>query len=44
MLKEHKLALLKDRLSVLEGTEKNVKCPGVVRKIKRQIRNLNKTK
>lgn len=42
MNKECKLALLKDRLSVLERSEKNVKCPGVVRKIKRQIRNLNK--
>ena len=42
MSKEYKLASLKDRLSILERSEKNVKCPGVVRKIKRQIRNLNK--
>lgn len=42
MLKEHKLALLKNRLSVLEGTEKNIKCPGVTRKIRRQIRNMEK--
>ena len=42
MFKKHKLALLKDRLSVLERTEKNIKCPGVTRKIRRQIRNMEK--
>lgn len=42
MIKEHKLALMKNRLSVLEGSAKNIKCPGVVRKIRRQIRNMEK--
>ena len=42
MLKKHKLALAKNRLSILEGSEKNIKCPGVVRKIRRQIRNMEK--
>ena len=40
MTKEQKLALMKDRLSALKNSEKNVKCPGVIRKITRQIRNL----
>lgn len=40
MTKEQKLALMKDRLASLKNTEKNVKCPGVVRKINRQIRNM----
>lgn len=40
MSKEHKLALMKNRLNTLEGSNKNVKCPGVVRKLRRQIRNL----
>jgi hypothetical protein len=40
MSKEQKFALMKNRLSTLEGTSKNVKCPGTVRKLKRAIRNL----
>lgn len=40
MSKAEKLALMKNRLSVLKGTLKNVKCPGVVRKLERQIRNM----
>ena len=40
MNKEQKLALMKNRLSTLEGTSKNVKCPGAVRKLRRTIRNL----
>lgn len=42
MLKEHRLALMKNRLTTLEGSVKNIKCPGVVRKVKRQIRNMEK--
>ena len=30
---------LKVRISKLEGTEKNTKCPGVLRKLKRQLKN-----
>lgn len=42
MNKADKLALMKQRLQKLEGTEKNIKCPGVVRKLRREIRNLEK--
>ena len=34
------LAQKKNRLATLEANGKNAKCPGVVRKIKREIRNL----
>lgn len=40
MTREEKLVLMKNRLSVLKGSVKNIKCPGVVRKVERQIRNL----
>lgn len=40
MNNEARLALLKNRLVTLESSAKNVKCPGVVRKLKRQIRNM----
>ena len=39
---EARLALLKNRLVTLEGSVKNIKCPGVIRKLKRQIRNMEK--
>lgn len=39
MTQEQKLQVMKARLSKLEGTPKNVKCPGVARKLRRQIRN-----
>ena len=42
MNKEQKLALMKNRLTTLEGTTKNVKCPGVIRALRREIRNLEK--
>lgn len=42
MTREEKLALAKGRYARMAGTEKNVKCPGVMRKVKRQIRNLEK--
>lgn len=42
MNKEQKLALMKNRLTTLEGTSKNVKCPGVVKALRREIRNLEK--
>lgn len=42
MTKEQILVQKKSRLALLEGTPKNVKCGGCVRKLKRQIRNLEK--
>ena len=35
-----KLNLMKQRLQKLEGTEKNIKCPGAVNALRREIRNL----
>lgn len=40
MTKEQKLALMKNRLATLVDSPKNLKCPGVVRKLRRQIRNM----
>ena len=40
MNKEQKLAIMKNRLSVLEQNPKNIKCSGVVRKLRRQIKNM----
>jgi len=42
MTKQERLDLLKARLSILSSNPKNLKCPGVVKKITRQIRNLEK--
>ena len=42
MTNEQVLALKKNRLNVLEGSPKNLKCPGVVQKLRREIRNLEK--
>lgn len=36
-----KLALAKARLQRLESSPKNIKCGGVVRKVKRDIRHLS---
>lgn len=40
MSKEQKLALIKNRLAILKGSPKNIKCPGVVRKLERQVRKM----
>lgn len=40
MTNEQKLAIIKNRLIVLESNGKNIKCPGVVKKLHRQIRNM----
>lgn len=37
MTKEARKALLQDRYNKLNGTEKNIKSPGVVRKLKRKL-------
>ena len=42
MNREAKLELVRGRYASLAGSEKNIKCPGVLRKIRRQIRNLEK--
>lgn len=42
MSKETQLAALYDRKNKLERNGKNSKCQGVLRKINRQIRNLQK--
>ena len=38
-----KISIMKNRLIVLEGNGKNIKSPGVVRKLQRQIRNMEKS-
>ena len=38
MTREQKLAILKNRLATLEENPKNIKCPGVLRKLRRQVR------
>ena len=40
MTKEQTLALMKDRMAKLEDSPKCAKCPGVKRKLSRQIRNM----
>ena len=40
MTKEQKLALMKEKVNKLQNTPKNLKCPGVLRKLRRQVRNL----
>ena len=42
MTKEAKLALAKERLNKLEQSNKNLKCPGVKKKLTRQIRNMER--
>lgn len=40
MTKKDVLAIKRDRLARLTSSVKNVKCPGVCRKLRREIRNL----
>ena len=42
MSKQEKLALVKDRYNRLAGTPKNIKSGGVLRKLIRQIRNMER--
>lgn len=42
MQKEAALALKKSRLAQLKSNGRNVKSPGVIRKLAREIRNLEK--
>ena len=41
MTNEIKIAILKDRYNRLKESKKNEKCPGVLRKLERQLRNAN---
>ena len=43
MTTEQKLAIMKDKLIKLENSPKNQKCPGVVRKLTRQVRALERS-
>ncbi len=43
MTNSERLAIMKDKLNRLENSPKDIKCPGVVQKIRRQIRNLEKS-
>jgi hypothetical protein len=40
MTKEQTLALKKEKLNKLQNTSKNLKCPGVLRKLRREVKNL----
>ena len=40
MTQNEKLRLMKNRLRSLEGNPKNIKCGGVVRALRREIRSL----
>ena len=42
MTREEQLTILKSRYEKLSANGKNIKCPGVRRKLARQIRNLSK--
>ena len=42
MTKEEKLALMKNRKNKLNESPKNIKCGGVLKKLIRQIRNMEK--
>lgn len=39
MTKNEKLAIIRDRLNKLENKSINLKCPGVRKKLERQLRN-----
>lgn len=41
MTSTEKLNLMKDRLGRLQNSPKNIKCPGVVRKLSRQVRKMD---
>ena len=42
MTKEQELALMKNRLATLESNGKNIKSPGVVKKLRRRVKNFKK--
>lgn len=40
MTKEQSLMIKKNRLAILENNGKNIKSPGVIQKLKREIKNM----
>ena len=40
--REFKILNLENRIHKLSNCEKNLKCPGVLKKLRRQLRNLTK--
>lgn len=40
MTQTETLALKRERLNRLQNSNKNVKCPGVVKKLRREIKNM----
>ena len=40
MTKESKIIMIDNRIRKLKGSDKNIKCPGVLRKLNRKLRNL----
>ena len=42
MNKEQKIALMKNRIATMEQNGKNVKAPGVLKALKRELRNIEK--
>lgn len=43
MTSKEKLLILNDKINKLENSVKNIKCPGVLQKLRRQVRNLEKS-
>ena len=41
MTVEQKLRIIRDRYNKLKDSPKNIKCPGVLRKLRRTIRNMD---
>ena len=42
MNKEQKIALMKNRIATMEQNGKNIKAPGALRALKRELRNIQK--
>lgn len=42
MTTKDRLAILQDKINRLENSPKDAKCPGVLQKLRRQVRNLEK--
>ena len=42
MTNDEKTLILRNRIASLENNPKNIKCPGVLKKLRRQLRNQTK--
>lgn len=42
MTKDQIYAIKENRYKTLSGSEKNIKCPGVLKRLRRELRNLKK--